>query len=81
MNLFEDSSAICTSTGQETDFSVLLGLLQALELDNEKYLNFGNKRFVEGFNFKAISKSNIKTSNKYVHTKKCKRGNSQTKKH
>ena len=56
MNLFEDSSAICTSTGQETDFSVLLGLLQALELDNEKYLNFGNKRFVEGFNIQGYIK-------------------------
>ena len=44
---FEDSSAIFT--GQEFNFSVLLGLLLASELGNEKYLNFGNERLIEGF--------------------------------
>ena len=44
---FEDSSAICINTSQEINFSVVEGLLQASELDNEKYLNFVKERLVE----------------------------------
>ena len=44
---FEDSSAICINTGQEINFSVVEGLLQASELVNEKYLNFVKERLVE----------------------------------
>ena len=40
-----DTSAICISTGQEIDFSVLQGLLQTSDLANEKYLNFVRERF------------------------------------
>ena len=63
---FEDSSAICISTGQEIDFSVLQGLLQVSELGNEKYLNFVKERLVEGEKsiFEPISKSNDQNSNK-----------------
>ena len=45
---FEDSSAIWISTGQETDFSLLQGILQASELGNETNLNFEKGRLIEG---------------------------------
>ena len=45
---FEDSSAIWISTGQETDFSLIQGILQASELANETNLNFEKGRLIEG---------------------------------
>ena len=44
VGLFEDSWAIYITTGQEIDCSVVQGLLRALELVNEKYLNFVKER-------------------------------------
>ena len=44
---FGNSSAIWIST-LEVDFSVLQGLPQALELVNEKYLNFVKEKLVKG---------------------------------
>ena len=61
---FEDSSAICISTGQEIDFSVLQGLLQVSELGNEKYLNFVKERLVEGEKSIFEPISNVKTVTK-----------------
>ena len=63
---FENSSAICMSTGQEIDFFVVQSLPQASGLVNEKYSNFVKEGLfeVEKTIFKAISRTTIKTNNK-----------------